>query len=103
MLSGDGGHSLSSWCLEIGLPVRAHGLRKRVAKIVAEGGTPTQQLKAYFGWSTDAMAAHCTRRADARMMALQAARGLNVNALSPHLRSGAGPSDKIAMKSTPGK
>ncbi|MEF2552025.1 tyrosine-type recombinase/integrase [Aurantimonas sp. A2-1-M11] len=79
------GNTFSDWCRAAGLPVRAHGLRKRIATIMAEGGGTQSQLKAYFGWSSDSMAAHYTKRADARAMAIAASKGLNVNSLSPHL------------------
>lgn len=82
------GNTFSDWCATAGLPVRAHGLRKRIATIMAEGGTTNSQLKAYFGWSSDKMAAHYTRRADARAMALLASEGINVQSLSPHLELG---------------
>jgi len=81
------GNTFGDWCTAAGLPVRAHGLRKRIATIMAEGGGTTHQLKAYFGWGSDAMASHYTKRADARTMAAKASEGLNVNSLSPHLQS----------------
>lgn len=93
------GNTFSDWCREAGLPVRAHGLRKRIATIMAEGGASNRLLDAFFGWSSPAMASHYTRRADARTMALKAAEGLNVNSLSPHPEFGAGLSAKNSAKS----
>ncbi|MDE0922528.1 tyrosine-type recombinase/integrase [Aurantimonas coralicida] len=95
------GNTFSDWCRAAGLPVRAHGLRKRIATIMAEGGASNRLLDSFFGWSSPGMAAHYTRRADARAMALKAAEGLNVNSLSPHLKPGAGMSAKNAAKSKP--
>ena len=97
------GNTFSEWCADAGLPVRAHGLRKRIATIMAEGGASNRLLDSFFGWSSPGMAAHYTRRADARAMALQAAAGLNVNSLSPHLKPGAGLSAKTSAKSKPEK
>lgn len=93
------GNTFSDWCAGAGLPVRAHGLRKRIATIMAEGGSTNSQLKAYFGWASDKMAAHYTKLADARAMALMASEGINVNTLSPHLEFGAGKEPKIPSKS----
>lgn len=87
-------------CRDAGLSVRAHGLRKRAATIVAENGGTHQELKALFGWKTDEMVGVYTKRAEARRLAATAAGKLNGNILSPHPASGAGKSAKIAAKTT---
>ena len=42
------GNQFSDWCRDAGLPVRAHGLRKRIATIMAEGGGTNSQVKGLF-------------------------------------------------------
>lgn len=74
-------------CRDAKLSVRAHGLRKRAATIVAENGGTHQELKALFGWKTDEMVSVYTKRAEARRLAETAARKLNVTTLFPHPNS----------------
>lgn len=84
--------SFGNWfgevCREAGIVGRAHGVRKSMAQKLAERGGSNQELKALFGWNSDAMASLYTRRADRRKMALAAAEKLNENDPSPHLSGG---------------
>ena len=59
-----------------------------MAQKLAERGGSNQELKALFGWNSDAMASLYTRKADRRRMALAAAEKLNENDPSPHLSEG---------------
>jgi integrase len=81
--------SFGNWfgkvCREAGVAGRAHGIRKSLAQRLAERGGSNQELKALFGWTSDAMATLYTKKADRRKMAMSAAAKLNENILSPHL------------------
>ncbi|TPW26159.1 integrase [Martelella alba] len=79
------GNWFGKMCAEAGISPRAHGLRKKGAIDLAELGGTTEELKARFGWKSDAMAGLYTREADRRRLAKQASKKLNENALSPHL------------------
>lgn len=50
----------------------AHGLRKAAAAQAAEAGATVSQLKALFGWTSDAMPSLYTRSADRKKMAVEA-------------------------------
>jgi integrase len=80
--------SFGNWfgkvCSEAGVPSRAHGIRKTVAQKLAEAGGSNAELKALFGWTSDAMATLYTRNADRKKLAEGAAQKLMVNSLSPH-------------------
>jgi integrase len=52
-----------------GCPGSAHGLRKASATRMAEAGGTTGQLKASYGWKTNAMAEHYTQTAERASMA----------------------------------
>ena len=52
-----------------GCPGSAHGLRKASATRMAEAGGTTGQLKASYGWKTNAMAEHYTQTAERAGMA----------------------------------
>lgn len=69
--------SFGNWfrkkCSAIGLPGRAHGLRKAGATIAAENGATDRQLMAMFGWKKERQAGVYTRKADARLLAREAA------------------------------
>lgn len=82
------GNWFGAMCRQAGVAGRAHGIRKSMAQKLAERGGSNQELKALFGWSSDAMASLYTRKADRRKMALAAAEKLNENVLSPHLAPG---------------
>jgi integrase len=84
------GNWFGKMCAEAGVAGRAHGIRKSMAQKLAERGGSNQELKALFGWSSDAMASLYTKKADRRRMALAAAEKLNENSLSPHLDYGVG-------------
>ncbi|MDO6965818.1 tyrosine-type recombinase/integrase [Rhizobium alvei] len=88
------GNWFGEMCREAGVSVRAHGIRKSVAQKLAELGGSNSELKALFGWNSDAMASLYTRKADRRRMALSAAEKLNENILSPHLETGVGENQK---------
>lgn len=80
--------SFGNWfgkvCREAHVPSRAHGIRKTVAQKLAEAGGSNAELKALFGWTSDAMATLYTRNADKKKLAEGAAEKLKVNNLSPH-------------------
>lgn len=59
-------------CDEAGVPGSAHGLRKAGATRLAEEGATTQQLMAYFGWTTSKEAERYTKAADRRRLGLAA-------------------------------
>ncbi|WP_245304211.1 tyrosine-type recombinase/integrase [Rhizobium aethiopicum] len=52
---------------------RAHGLRKTLAQLLAESGNSNSELNARFGWRSDAMANHYTRKADKKRLAVSGA------------------------------
>ena len=52
-----------------GCPGSAHGLRKASATRMAEAGGTTSELKASYGWKTNAMAEHYTKTAERAEMA----------------------------------
>ncbi len=83
--------SFGNWfagvCAEAGVSARAHGLRKLLAQIVAESGGSNAELKALFGWTTDAMAAHYIKNANAKKLAQSGAEKLKENMPSPHLET----------------
>lgn len=83
--------SFGNWfaevCDEAGVSARAHGLRKLLAQIVAESGGSNAELKALFGWTTDAMAAHYIKNANAKKLAQSGAEKLKENMPSPHLET----------------
>lgn len=84
------GNWFGKMCAKAGVTSRAHGIRKTVAQQLAEAGGSNAELKALFGWSSDAMAALYTRNADTRKLAGAAAEKLKGNSLSPHLDTGEG-------------
>lgn len=93
------GNWFGEMCAEAGVASRAHGIRKTVAQQLAEAGGSNAELKALFGWSSDAMAALYTRNADKRKLAERAAEKLKENSLSPHLNFGEGDGPEKAAKS----
>lgn len=74
-----------------GCPGSAHGLRKAGATRAAENSATVHQLMALFGWKTERMALHYTRKADRRRLAASAGTLLERNA------------DKSALTSEPGE
>lgn len=81
--------SFGNWfadvCEEAGVHKRAHGLRKTLAVILAESGNSNSELKARFGWRSDAMANLYTREANKRKLAVAGAEKLKENDVSPQL------------------
>lgn len=79
--------SFGNWfgkvCGEANVDGRAHGLRKTLAQLLAESGNSNSELKARFGWRSDAMANHYTRKADKRKLSISGAMKLNENILTP--------------------
>jgi integrase len=69
--------SFGNWfggaCADANVTGRAHGIRKQVAQKLAESGGSNAELKALFGWNSDAMAALYTKGADKRKLAQAAA------------------------------
>jgi len=58
------GNEFRDACNAAGVPGSAHGVRKVAATTAANNGATVAQLKALFGWDTDAMPALYTRTAD---------------------------------------
>jgi hypothetical protein len=56
-----------------------------MAQRLAEAGGTNAELKALFGWNSDAMAALYTKNADKRRLSRAASEKLKANSLSPHL------------------
>lgn len=83
------GPSFGNWfgemCEKAGVDGRAHGLRKTLAQILAESGNSNSELKARFGWRSDAMANHYTRKADKKRLAISGAAKLNENIITPQI------------------
>jgi integrase len=55
----------------------AHGLRKAAATRMAENGATTEQLKSWFGWTSDSEPSRYTKAANRARMALEVADKLN--------------------------
>lgn len=67
------GNKMRSWCDEAGLPqCTAHGLRKAMARRLAEAGESQQAIKAVGGWKGDAEVSTYTAGADQRRLAIGA-------------------------------
>ena len=78
------GNYFGDICREAHVEGRAHGLRKTLAIILAQAGNSNSELKARFGWRSDAMANLYTREADKKRLAISGAAKLNENILTPH-------------------
>jgi integrase len=64
------GNKMREWCDEAGLPhCTAHGVRKAVARRLAEGGATQVQIKAVGGWRGDAEVATYTAAAEQAQLA----------------------------------
>ena len=59
-------------CRAAGVPGSAHGVRKIAATTAANNGATTSQLKALFGWTSDAMPTIYTRAADRERLGREA-------------------------------
>jgi integrase len=65
-------------CNEAGLShCSAHGLRKAAATRMAENGATTEQLKSWFGWTSDSEPSRYTKAANRARMAQEIADKLN--------------------------
>lgn len=64
------GNKMREWCDQAGLPqCTSHGLRKAMARRLAEGGESQQAIKAVGGWKGDAEVTTYTANADQRRLA----------------------------------
>lgn len=64
------GNKMREWCDQAGLPqCTAHGLRKAMARRLAEGGESQQSIKSVGGWKADAEVTTYTAGADQRRLA----------------------------------
>ncbi len=88
------GNWFGDMCVEAGVGGRAHGLRKTLATILAEAGNSNSELKARFGWRSDAMANLYTREANKKKLAISGAEKLNENDFAPHPNSVRGTGSK---------
>jgi integrase len=71
------GNKMRQWCDEAGLPhCSAHGLRKAMARRLAEDGASQVEIKAAGGWSNDQEVATYTAAADQRRLAEASLGGL---------------------------
>lgn len=75
------GNWFADQCVKAGVDGRAHGLRKKLAQLVAEAGGSNSELKAMFGWTSDAMANLYTRAANRKALSESGAARLNQNIL----------------------
>jgi len=67
------GNKMRDWCDEAGLSeCSSHGLRKAMAKRLAEAGATTEQIKAITGHTTDTEVARYTAAANQELLADQA-------------------------------
>lgn len=60
-------------CRAAGVKKSSHGLRKLAATLLAEAGGTQNELRAAFGWKTDAMARFYTEKADKNRLSSKAA------------------------------
>jgi integrase len=58
------GNKFRDWCVQAGVPGRAHGLRKAAAVRVANNRATVDQMKAIFGWRSNKMAELYVAEAD---------------------------------------
>ena len=67
------GNKMHGWCDEAGLPqCTAHGLRKAMARRLAEDKASNQEIKAVGGWKGDAEVSIYTAAADQKRLAIGA-------------------------------
>jgi integrase len=67
------GNAFSDACRQANVAKSAHGLRKLAAQRAAHAGATERELDAMMGWTGGRMAAHYTRAADRRRLALAGA------------------------------
>jgi integrase len=76
-------------CIAAGVPGTAHGLRKALATMAAEGGASETELEALFGWKDRETSSIYTKTASRKKQADEAMRkafkGQKVNDPAPHL------------------
>jgi integrase len=82
------GNQFRSACKAAGVPGSAHGVRKLAATRMAENGATESQLMAVFGWTDHQMAAHYTRSASRRRLAVDSIEKLNAPGTSIPARKG---------------
>jgi integrase len=70
------GNAFGEACREAGIKKSAHGVRKFKATTAAYKGATEPELDAMFGWTGGRMAAHYTREASRRRLAIAGARKL---------------------------
>lgn len=70
------GNYFSAAARKAGVKKSAHGVRKIAATRAANNGATVSQLNAIFGWTGTEMAAHYTKEADRRRLAIEAAHKL---------------------------
>lgn len=63
-------------CMDAGVKVRAHGVRKHAATLRADHGYTEAELEAHFGWTGGYMASLYTRSANRKKLAKDAAKKL---------------------------
>jgi integrase len=79
------GNKMREWCDEAGLPqCSAHGLRKAIARRLAEDGAGNQGIKSVGGWSGDAEVSTYTAEVDQRALAETTLGGLAERHLATH-------------------
>lgn len=76
------GNKFRAACEAAGVPGSAHGVRKLAATRMAENGATEVQLMAVFGWTDHKMAAHYTRSANRRRLAVDSIEKLNATGTS---------------------
>jgi len=69
-------------CRAAGVPGSAHSVRKLAATRMANNGATEAQLMAMFGWTDPKMAAHYTRSANRKRLAVQSIEMLNASGTS---------------------
>jgi integrase len=69
---GSFGNLFREACREAGVPGSAHGVRKIAATTAANNGATVSQLKALFGWTSDAMPSLYTQTADRERLGREA-------------------------------
>src|SRR4029077_9544865 len=67
------GNAFSEACRKAGITKSAHGIRKLAAERAAHAGATERELDAMMGWTSGRIAAHYTRGADRRRLALAGA------------------------------
>jgi hypothetical protein len=72
-------------CKAADVPGSAHGVRKIAATTAANNGATVAQLKALFGWTSDAMPSLYTKTADRRRLAIESTHKLETSIPAPSL------------------